>query len=73
MVVVVQLDRHPCTGDALFAAARTDPQGDSDGTDIKQHPEKIKALSPGLAERITALTNGILVNLDDEIDGDVAL
>ncbi|MGI9359963.1 MAG: type II toxin-antitoxin system PrlF family antitoxin [Parasphingorhabdus sp.] len=42
-------------------------------TDIKQHPEKIKALSPGLAERITALTNGILVNLDDEIDGDVAL
>ncbi|HEY9092243.1 type II toxin-antitoxin system PrlF family antitoxin [Parasphingorhabdus sp.] len=42
-------------------------------TDIKQHPEKIKALAPDLAKRITVLTDGISVNLDDEIDGDVAL
>jgi len=42
-------------------------------TDIKQYPEKIKALSPDLAKRIIALTGGISVNLDDEIDGDVAL
>lgn len=42
-------------------------------TDIKVHPQKIKALSPDLAERITTLTEGMTVNLDDEIDGDVAL
>ena len=41
--------------------------------DIKQHPQKIKALSPDLAKRIATLTDGISVNLDDEIDGDVAL
>jgi len=42
-------------------------------TDIKLHPQKIKALTPDLAKRIAALTDGISVNLDDEIDGDVAL
>jgi antitoxin PrlF len=41
--------------------------------DIKEHPAKIKALAPDLAKRIAALTDGIIVNLDDEIDGDVAL
>ena len=35
--------------------------------------EKIKALSPDLAKRIATLTDSISVNLDDEIDGDVAL
>jgi antitoxin PrlF len=42
-------------------------------SDIKQHPEKIKALTPDLAKRIVTLTDGMPVNLGDEIDGDVAL
>jgi antitoxin PrlF len=41
--------------------------------DIKLHPEAIKALSPDLAARIAALTADMPINLDDEIDGDVAL
>ena len=41
--------------------------------DIKQRPEAIKALSPALSARIAALTEALPVNLDDEIDGDVAL
>lgn len=41
--------------------------------DIKQHPEKIQALSPDLAKRIVTLTDSISVNLDNEIDGDVTL
>lgn len=41
--------------------------------DIKRHPEAVKALSPDLAARITALVGELPVNLDDEIDGDVAL
>ena len=42
-------------------------------SDIKNRPEAVKALSPELAARITALTAEMPVNLDDEIDGDVAL
>jgi antitoxin PrlF len=41
--------------------------------DIKAHPQAIKALSPDLAARIVSLTGDMAVNLDDEIDGDVAL
>ena len=41
--------------------------------DIKTHPQAIKALSPDLAARIASLTGDMTVNLDDEIDGDVAL
>jgi antitoxin PrlF len=41
--------------------------------DIKANPHAVKALSPDLAARITALTANVPVNLDDEIDGDVAL
>ncbi len=41
--------------------------------DLKRHPEAVRALSPELAARITALTDDMPVNLDDEIDGDVAL
>jgi antitoxin PrlF len=42
-------------------------------SDIKAHPEAIKALSPDLAARIASLTSDIPVNLDDGIDGDVVL
>ena len=41
--------------------------------DIKTHPQAIKALSPDLAARIASLTGDMIVNLDDDIDGDVAL
>jgi antitoxin PrlF len=41
--------------------------------DLKQRPEAVKALSPDLAARIAALTADMPINLDDEIDGDVAL
>ncbi len=41
--------------------------------DIKARPESVRALSPDLAARIAALTVDVPVNLDDEIDGDVAL
>lgn len=41
--------------------------------DIKTRPEAVKALSPELAARITALTADMHVDLDADIDGDVAL
>ena len=41
--------------------------------DIKAHPQAIKALSPDLAARIASLAGDMTINLDDEIDGDVAL
>ena len=41
--------------------------------DLKRRPEAVKALSPDLAARIATLVADIPVNLDDEIDGDVAL
>ncbi len=41
--------------------------------DIKRRPEALTALSPALADRITALTKGIAVDLDAPIDGDVDL
>lgn len=41
--------------------------------DIKAHPQAIKALSPDLAARIASLKGDMIVNLDDKIDGDVAL
>ncbi|CAM4207479.1 SpoVT-AbrB domain-containing protein [Novosphingobium lubricantis] len=41
--------------------------------DIKQRPQAIKALSPDLAARIAALTEGLDVDLDAAIDGDVSL
>jgi antitoxin PrlF len=42
-------------------------------TDIAEHPEGIKVLSPTLAERIAELTRGMTVGLDDVIVGDVDL
>jgi antitoxin PrlF len=41
-------------------------------SDIKKRPEAVKALTPELAARITALTADMHVDLDDEVDGDVA-
>lgn len=41
--------------------------------DIKRRPEALIALSPALAERIAALTEGVKVDLDAPIDGDVDL
>ena len=41
--------------------------------DLKRHPEAVKALGPELAARITALTADVPVDLNDAIDGDVAL
>lgn len=42
-------------------------------SDIRKRPEAIKALSPDLAARIAALTEGMDIDLDAEIDGDVSL
>lgn len=41
--------------------------------DIKRRPEVLATLSPALAERIAALTDGVEVDLDAPIDGDVDL
>ena len=41
--------------------------------DIQHRPEALTALSPALAERISALTKGGAVDLDAAIDGDVDL
>lgn len=41
--------------------------------DIKRRPEVLTALSPAIAERLAALTEGVKVDLDAPIDGDVGL
>jgi antitoxin PrlF len=41
--------------------------------DIELRPEKLQALSPALVARIMSLTKGVAVNLNDAIDGNVAL
>ena len=41
--------------------------------DIQRRPEAIKALSPTLAARIASLTEGMVVEPDAEIEGEVAL
>lgn len=41
--------------------------------DIKTRPQAIRALSPELAARIAALIEGMDVDLDAAIDGDVSL
>jgi antitoxin PrlF len=41
--------------------------------DIERRPEAIKEITPALAARIRALTEGMEVDLDEEIEGDVAL
>lgn len=41
--------------------------------DIARRPEAVTALSPALAERLAELTDGVKVDLDAPIDGDVDL
>jgi antitoxin PrlF len=41
--------------------------------DIARRPEAVTALSPGLAERLAMLTDGVKVDLEAPIDGDVDL
>jgi antitoxin PrlF len=41
--------------------------------DILARPEVVKAISPELAKRITALTEDVPVSLSDEIEGVVTL
>jgi antitoxin PrlF len=41
--------------------------------DIETSPQNVKALSPALAERIAALVEGVELDLDAPIEGDVDL
>jgi antitoxin PrlF len=41
--------------------------------DVRRRPEALAGLSPALAERVAKLTEGIAVDLDAPIDGDVDL
>jgi antitoxin PrlF len=41
--------------------------------DIQRRPEALAALSPVVADRVAAPTNGVPVDLDALIDGDVDL
>jgi antitoxin PrlF len=41
--------------------------------DMVAHPERLKALTPELFERMRALTDGIEVDLNAPIDGDVEI
>lgn len=41
--------------------------------DIARRPEAVTTLTPALAERLAALTEGVKVNLEAPIDGDVDL
>lgn len=43
------------------------------GEDLKRRPEAVKALSPDLAKRIANFIKGIDADLDEAIDGDVAI
>ena len=62
-VVRVEEDEDPAIGRFLEFMA----------SDMRKHPETIKALSPDLAVRIAALTEGMDMDLDAPIDGDVSL
>ncbi|MFT3717915.1 type II toxin-antitoxin system PrlF family antitoxin [Pseudorhodoferax sp.] len=41
--------------------------------DIAAHPERLRPLDAGFAERLRALSSGVEVDLDAPIDGDVDL
>lgn len=41
--------------------------------DLTRRPEAVMALSPGLAARLAGLTDGVKVDLDAPIEGDVEL
>lgn len=42
-------------------------------TDMLEHPERISALPEGLLSRAAALTEGMEINLDEPIEGEVDL
>ena len=50
-----------------------DPFLDLLADDLKRRPEAVAALSPALADRLAELTEGVKVDLDAPIDGDVDL
>ncbi|MCC0807204.1 AbrB family transcriptional regulator [Methylobacterium sp. W2] len=63
---------------SLFAAEEeTDPVIDGFlsflAQDMARNPSQISAFPAGLAERMAALTAGMTVDLDEDIDGDVTL
>ena len=62
-VVRAEVDEDPAMGAFLGFLAR----------DIKEHPERIKAIAPGLAMRIGELSARIDSDPDTSIEGDVAL
>jgi len=41
--------------------------------DMARNPQNVQAFPTGLAERMAALTTGVTVDLDDDLDGPVAL
>jgi antitoxin PrlF len=62
-VVRADEDEDPAIGQFLDFLAR----------DIKDHPERVKAIAPELAARIAVLTDGMDGDPDEAIAGDVAL
>ena len=42
-------------------------------SDIATHPRRLRPISAGLLERVRALTAGVRVDLDERIEGPVAL
>jgi antitoxin PrlF len=62
-IVRADEDEDPAIGGFLDFLAR----------DIKDHPERVKAIAPELAARIAVLTGGMDGDPDETIDGDVAL
>lgn len=41
--------------------------------DIKHHPERLREMPQGLYERLAAVSEGVEVHLDEQIEGAVAL
>jgi antitoxin PrlF len=62
-VVRADDDEDPAIGEFLDFLAR----------DIKDHPERVKAIAPDLAARIATFTEGMDANPDGAVDGDVDL
>jgi antitoxin PrlF len=62
-VVRAEVDEDPAMGAFLGFLAR----------DIKDHPERIKAIAPDLATRIGGLSAGVDSDPDTSIEGEVAL
>jgi len=63
VVAVPQEDTDPALGPFLDLLTR----------DLTARPEAIAPLEPALVARITELVDGVAVDLDEEIEGEVAL